>query len=183
MRFRGRAWCFGDHMNTDLMLPNTAYRVPAAQRPGLVFSANRPGWAQQVEPGDLIVAGRNFGCGSGRPVSTILVELGIAGVVAESVNGLFFRSAVNAGLPILECPGIASAVAELDEVSADLASGEVINCRDGNRLAGRAVPPELLEIVSAGGVLPRLARDGYIVLPESGPASRRPAPARKGENG
>ncbi|TAJ46924.1 MAG: 3-isopropylmalate dehydratase [Herbiconiux sp.] len=166
----GRAWMFGDHMNTDLMLPISAYRVPVHERPMLVFSANRPGWAELVRPGDVIVAGENFGVGSGRPVSTVLQELGIAGIAADSVNGLFYRSAINAGLPIVACPGVTRMVTEGDRVTIDPVTGTVADITTGESLSVAPMHSELQEIVAAGGVIARLRRAGYLP-PQASPAA------------
>jgi 3-isopropylmalate/(R)-2-methylmalate dehydratase small subunit len=161
MKRTGRIWCFGDNIDTDLIYPGTAFRATPAERAALVFSANRPGWSAQVQPGDLIVAGRNFGTGSGRAASTVLVDLGIAGIVAETVNGLFLRSCINAGLPATECPSIMTAVEEGDVIEVDFAKGTV-KLADERLISAQALPSALIEILEAGGILPQLARQGYI---------------------
>jgi 3-isopropylmalate/(R)-2-methylmalate dehydratase small subunit len=99
----GRCWRFGDNINTDLMFPTASFRATPEERLKLVFSANRPGWSELVQPGDIIIAGSNFGTGSGRPAATVLGYLKIAAVIASSVNGLFMRNAINAGLPAIDC--------------------------------------------------------------------------------
>lgn len=132
------------------------------ERLRFVFAANRPGWSDLVQTGDLIVGGRNFGTGSGRPAARLLVELGIRGLVAESINGLFMRNAVNHGLPALEVPGVTSIANEGDEIEVDFATGRVRTIDSGIELKGHALPAKLLEIAKAGGVLAILARDGYI---------------------
>src|SRR3712207_7568731 len=93
---------------------------PLEEQPRYVFSANRPGWVDLVAEGDLIVAGRNFGTGSSRPAARVLALLGIGGVIAESINGLFFRNSVNYAFPVLECPGVLEAFEEGDEAEFDL---------------------------------------------------------------
>ena len=103
----GRVWIFGDDINTDLIFPNRAFRLPLEEQHRLVFSANRPGWVDEVERGDIVVGGKNFGMGSGRPVGKLLLECGIGGVVAVSVNGLCLRNCVTFGLPALSVPEIA----------------------------------------------------------------------------
>ena len=113
----------------------------------MVFSANRPGWSAQVEAGDLIIAGENFGAGSGRPAARFLREIGIAGVVAESIAGLFLRNAINSGLPVLECAGIAAALREGEVLEVEYRSGTVGPLDGRFRLQGRGLPEELLEIV------------------------------------
>jgi 3-isopropylmalate/(R)-2-methylmalate dehydratase small subunit len=163
MLIKGAAWVFGDNINTDLMCPNVALKAPADQRKQYVFSANRPGWAEQVKEGDVIVAGTNFGAGSGRPAPELLRELGIAAIVAESVNGLFFRNSVNFALPVMECPGIMAAASEGDIIDIDLDSGAVVNTVTGARLAGTPMPSFLQDIIASGGLLESLLRQGLLV--------------------
>ena len=103
----GRVWTFGDNINTDLMLPGSLLFATEDEQKRAVFSANRPGWVDEVRPGDIIVGGLNYGMGSSRPAARSLRNLGIAALVAESINGLFFRNAVNFGLVAFECPGVA----------------------------------------------------------------------------
>lgn len=154
---------FGANINTDLIAPHKAMIAPTREeRLALVFSANRPGWSAKVQFGDLIVAGENFGAGSGRPAARFLRELGIAGVVAESIAGLFLRNAVNSGLPVLECPDIVAAVREGEVLQVDFGSGAVAPTDQRFTLHGRGLPSELLEIVEAGGVIARLAKAGYL---------------------
>jgi 3-isopropylmalate/(R)-2-methylmalate dehydratase small subunit len=158
----GSVWLFGDNINTDLMYPNVAFRATDQERRRLVFSANRPGWSERVKQGDVIVAGSNFGTGSGRPGSKYLRQLGIAGIVAESMNGLFFRNSINYAMPVMECRGIVQACQEGDPLKIDFRTGAVLNNRTGAELRGGALPPFLLDIVESGGLLPRLARQGLL---------------------
>jgi 3-isopropylmalate/(R)-2-methylmalate dehydratase small subunit len=162
MLIKGTAWVFGDNINTDLMCPNVALKAPADERKQYVFRANRPGWAEQVKAGDVIVAGTNFGTGSGRPAPQLLRELGIAAVVAESVNGLFFRNSVNYALPVMECPGIMAATSEGDILDIDLDSGAV-NTVTGSQLQGTPMPSFLQDIITSGGLLQSLLRQGLLV--------------------
>jgi 3-isopropylmalate/(R)-2-methylmalate dehydratase small subunit len=158
-----RVWRFGHDINTDLMQPGHALLRPVSEQPRYVFEANRPGWVDEVQQGDVIVAGRNFGTGSSRPASRVLRELGIGAVLAESLNWLFFRNCVNYGLAALECPGVHDAFAEGDLARFDLASGQVVNETSGISLRGRPWVPELLELYEAGGIIPRLEQEGLIV--------------------
>src|SRR5262249_27329999 len=112
----GRVWKFGDNINTDLMLPGPLLLATDEEQRRAVFSANRPDWVDQVRPGDIIVGGLNYGMGSSRPAARSLRNCGVAALVAESINGLFFRNAVNYGLLALECPGISTACEEGQEL-------------------------------------------------------------------
>ena len=112
MKFKARVWKFGENINTDLILPIQAFYLPAAEQPKYVFHANRPGWVDQVQPGDIIIGGKNFGMGSSRPAARSLKNLGLACLVAPSINGLFFRNCVNFAFPAIECPGVHEAFQE-----------------------------------------------------------------------
>lgn len=167
MQVKGRVWLFGDDMNTDLIYPQEAFRLPIAEAIMLAFSANRPGWSSLVQPGDIIVAGENFGIGSSRAAPGILSRLGIAACVASSFSELFFRNCVNAGLPVLACPDALSLVArEQDEVLVDLAEGTFIDVGSGRRARGIPLPSEVLEIVEGGGIIPSLERRGLVKTEE-----------------
>lgn len=160
---RGRVWCFGDDINTDLIQPSFAMVLPIEEQPRYTFEANRRGWATQVERGDIIVAGSNFGTGSSRPAARVLSDLGIAGVLADSINWLFFRNCVNFALAAIECPGVRAAFKEGELAQLDLADGSIRNVTRGVNLTGRAWPPQLLEIYQAGGLIPKLEAEGLVV--------------------
>ena len=158
----GRVWKFGDNINTDLIYPNSAFRTPEAEQYKLTFSSNRPGWVNQVSPGDLLIGGANFGMGSGRPSGKVLGECGIAGVVAETLNGLCLRNCVVAGLPATQCKGVTGLFEEGDIARFDFTSGLVTNVTRNCSLQGDPVAPLLLATVADGGVLPMLVREGYV---------------------
>lgn len=158
----GRVWVFGDNINTDLIMPNTAFRLPRAEQHTLCFEANRPGWTAMTHPGDVIVSGENFGMGSSRPVGVILRACGIAGVVAGSVNGLCLRNCINSGLPAMDCPGVRDAFEDGDEIRVDFTTGSVENLTRGVALTGKPLAPLLAGIVRAGGVIPMLVAEGLI---------------------
>jgi 3-isopropylmalate/(R)-2-methylmalate dehydratase small subunit len=160
---RGRAWVFPEpNLDTDLMMPGTTFRLAYEEQVKLVFSANRPGWNELVQPGDIVVAGLNFGTGSARPAPALLRRLGVAAIVAESFSDLFFRNCVNYAMPALPCAGITAAVAEGDVVEVDLTSGKVRLPATGVELAGVAMPGMLIEIIEFGGLMSRLRKLGYI---------------------
>ena len=158
----GRVWKFGDQINTDLILPSWTFRLPEKERNKAAFSAIRPGWADQVQPGDIIVGGQNFGLGSGRPVGSVLRGCGIVGLVAESINGLCLRNCVNFSLPGIDCPGVSAIFEEGDVARIDYMSGKVENVTRNKSLQGKPLEQLLAEIVVAGGVIPMLIREGYI---------------------
>lgn len=163
--FTGRVWKFGDDINTDLVIPNFAVFLTLEEQLPHCFSANRPGWVDEVQRGDVLLAGRNFGVGSARNIGAVFHALGITGVVAESFNGLGLRNCVNAGLPSLPCHGILDAFDEGDVAEVDWVGGAVKNVTKGGTLSGNPVPAPLQEIVHAGGVENVLRKEGYLAAP------------------
>ena len=158
----GRVWKFGENINTDLIFPQSAFRLPVAEQKRMVFSALRPNWAEGVAPGDLVIGGRNFGTGSGRPVGKVLGECGIAGLAADSINGLCIRNCINYSFPALECDGVASLFDEGDVARIDYTTGVVQNVTRGTERQGKPLPAFLIDLIDAGGIIPMLIRDGYI---------------------
>jgi len=162
MIMRGRVWCFGDDINTDLILPIHILRLPRLQRPQHMFTANRPGWAAQVRKGDILVGGMNYGMGSSRPAAQVMKVLGLSCLLAESVNGLFFRNALNYAFPTLEIQDVRAAFEEGDEAEIDFEAGKATNCRTGKELHGPAWPELGLELLRAGGLAKQLEAGGYL---------------------
>jgi 3-isopropylmalate/(R)-2-methylmalate dehydratase small subunit len=160
--FKGKVWMFSDDINTDLVIPNFAIYMPADEQPRHCFSANRPGWVDEVRPGDVIVAGRNFGVGSARPIGDVFVRLRLSGIVAESFNGLGLRNCINVGLPVLPCPGITGAFEEGDVAEVNWTTGEVKNVTMGTAMQGDPIPGALRDIVEGGGVEAVLRKEGYL---------------------
>jgi len=160
--FSGKVWKFGDDINTDLVIPNFTVFMTLEEQLPHCFSANRPGWVDEVQPGDVLVAGRNFGVGSARNIGAVFHALGISGVVAESFNGLGLRNCINAGLPSLPCPGVLDTFDEGDVAEVDWTTGEVRNTTTGATVTGNPIPQQLQNIVSAGGVENVLRREGYL---------------------
>jgi 3-isopropylmalate/(R)-2-methylmalate dehydratase small subunit len=119
-----------------------------------------PGFAAEVQNGDVVVAGRDFGCGSSRETAPEnLLELGVACVVADSFSRLFLRNAVAIGLPVLPCPGASGAFSPGCDIEVDLATGEVRNLETGTVLHGEPLPEAMRRILSAGGMLAILKAD------------------------
>src|SRR5436190_13552862 len=143
----GRTWKFGDDINTDLMLPGPLLTSPEAEQARAVFAANRPGWVDQIAPGDIIVGGRNFGTGSSRPAARSLRNIGLGCLVAESINGLFFRNAVSFGFLALECPGVHAAFEEGQTAEISLADWVVRNRGTGVVLSVKPVPDRRLPLM------------------------------------
>ena len=153
-------WTFGDDISTDHIiagkyLGTTDEKVFAEH----AFEAVDPSWAKKVQAGDLIVAGANFGCGSSREQAPLALRaLGISAILASSFARIFFRNAINLGLPTIECEGLRDRVKPGDTIELDLARGEV-RLSSGTVVPCTAVPPNVLEILEAGGLVPKLKRD------------------------
>ncbi len=160
--FTGRVWKFGDLVNTDMIMPSTAFRLPKGEQHTLCFETVRPGWARAVAPGDIIVAGENFGMGSSRPIGEVLRACGIVAVVADSINGLALRNCVNSSLPGLNCPGVAALFEDGDTARVDFLAGRVENVTRRASVQTPPLAPLLAEIVAAGGVIPMLVKDGDV---------------------
>lgn len=159
---RGRVWKFGDNINTDLMLPGPYLYRSAEEQATAVFMNNRPGWVKEVQPGDAIVGGFNYGMGSSRPAARSLRICGVGFLLAETINGLFFRNAVNYGLLACECRGVSAAFEEADTAEFDVEAWTVRNPRNRQLLAVTPVPAQLLAMMVGGGVFPVLEREGLI---------------------
>lgn len=166
MKFEARVWKFGDNINTDLILPIQAFYLTAQEQTRHVFSANRPGWVDEVRPGDILIGGRNFGLGSSRPAARSLRNLGLGCLVAQSINGLFFRNCINFAFPALECRGVFDAFDEGDVAEVDFDAATVKNVTRGAQHAAIALPLKLLDLLKAGGIYPLLEKEGAIAEKE-----------------
>ena len=162
MKRRGRVWLFGDSINTDLMYPGFVTTLPEAERPKYCMGANRPGWSEQVKEGDIVVAGKNFGCGSSRPAAKSLRSLGVSCLLAESINGLFLRNAINFGLPALSLEGVSKMFKEGDMAEVDVRTGQVTNVKTSETRSAKPLPQALITIVESGGLIPLLKKEGYL---------------------
>ncbi len=152
---KGKAWKFGDDVNTDEIIParylNT---IDPAELAAHCMEDADPEFAKKVQPGDVIVGGRNFGCGSSREHAPISIQgAGVACVIAKTFARIFFRNAINTGLPILACPDAAEEFDTGDEVEIDLADGRIRNLTKGRDYETPPFPREMQEIIAAGGLM------------------------------
>ena len=151
---RGRVWKFGDSIETDAI--NPYYRYPTMEElKQHTMEVYRPEFPREVEPGDIMVAGRNFGCGSSRP-GIVLREVGIAAIVTESVARLFLRNSVARAIPIFVAPGVTGLVEDGEVLEVDYPRGLVRNAKSGASVALRKFPPMIEQIYAHGG-LPEFA--------------------------
>ncbi|MBN1517431.1 3-isopropylmalate dehydratase small subunit [Candidatus Sumerlaeota bacterium] len=155
-QFSGKAWVFGDDVNTDVIFPGKyTYTIndPVEMAQHAMEDAD-PSFAGAVQPGDIVVAGKNFGCGSSREqAATCLKAAGVACVVAGSFSRIYFRNAINLGLPIVACPELVGRIQPGDTVSVDLANGR-IGVNGVATYAFAPLPEEVFQILEAGGLVP-----------------------------
>ena len=150
---QGRVWKFGDDVDTDLIVPGRFLILEPAEIALHVMEGVRPGFAELVREGDIVVAGENFGSGSSREMAPrALRNVGIVAVVAKSFSRIFFRNSINVGLAPVECPD-ADIVEEGQSIRIDFDLGEVLVVETGMRLAAVSVPRELAPIMEAGGMV------------------------------
>jgi 3-isopropylmalate/(R)-2-methylmalate dehydratase small subunit len=155
----GKVWKFGDHINTDYMAPSFNANLLWEQAKKNILHIH-PAFTEAAQPGDVIVAGKNFGCGSSRESAPAnLKKLGIGCVVAESFGRIFFRNSIAIALPVMACEGISTAFEEGDELELDFDHAVVTNLTRGTALQGPPLAPDLINIVTHGGILPLLMRE------------------------
>ena len=153
-----KAWVFGDNIDTDVIAPGRYMKFGIEKIAQHCLEAVNPDFSRQVTKGDIIVAGRNFGCGSSREQApAALKHLGVAALVAESFAGLFYRNALNRGLPALACSG-AKRIRNGDRISIDYARNEVFDVTSDERIPFEPIPAHLMEMVRDGGLLPHLEK-------------------------
>jgi 3-isopropylmalate/(R)-2-methylmalate dehydratase small subunit len=157
---RGRVWKLGDDIDTDVITPGDTTHFGLADAEEVrqlkehAFRAVRPGLHQLVRPGDILVAGRNFGLGSHRePATTVLIELGFSALIAESIARLYFRNSVAMGFHAIQFPGITQLVEEGDELEVDLEHWQLRNLSSGKAAAMRPYSDLVKNIIVAGGII------------------------------
>lgn len=153
--YRGRAWTFGENIDTDVIIP-ARYLVtsdPAVLALHAMEGAT-PGFQSKISAGDIIVAGENFGCGSSREHAPVCIKAaGISCVLAESFARIFYRNAINIGLPVFEIEGIGKNCSDGDVLEIDHAARQVRNITRSRTFDFTPYPPFLQEIISAGGLV------------------------------
>jgi 3-isopropylmalate/(R)-2-methylmalate dehydratase small subunit len=150
---KGRVWKFGDHIDTDVMTSGKYLNLPMEEMKKHAFEAIRPEFAQKVKPGDILIAGRNFGCGSSRETApAALKALGIGAVVAESFARIFYRNAIAIGLPAIVCSQVGNLFNDGDEAEVSFSDGKIINGVSKKSLPFAPFPDEMLRILECGGI-------------------------------
>lgn len=163
---KGRAFKFGNDISTDHIIPANYIQILAGDIPELakhVMEDADPTFAGRVKPGDFIVAGEGFGIGSSREQAPLVIKAaGVSAVLAQSIGRIFFRNAVNVGLPLLICD--TEQIADGDELEVDLEGGAIRNITKGIQITFDPLPPIMLNILNEGGLLPYVKRYGRFVL-------------------
>jgi 3-isopropylmalate/(R)-2-methylmalate dehydratase small subunit len=149
---------FGDDIDTDVLAPGKYMKLDTPEIAKHCLEALAPSFSLSVKPGDVLVAGRNFGCGSSREQApAALKHLGITALVAESFAGLFYRNSLNLGLPALVCRD-AKRIRDGDELKLDFEKSEILNLKTGDALPFEPIPTHLMEMVRDGGLLAHLEK-------------------------
>ena len=160
MKIRGKAIKFGNDVNTDVILPGK-YLVlidPYELAKHAMESLDRA-FPEKAKEGVIVVGGKNFGCGSSREQAPLALKYaGVKCLLAESFARIFFRNAINIGLPVIECKGISNAVETGDELVVDFEAGKVENVSNGKKFQVEKLPPFILEILADGGLIENLRR-------------------------
>jgi 3-isopropylmalate/(R)-2-methylmalate dehydratase small subunit len=156
---RGRVWKFGDSIDTDAINPYYLYPTMEELKKHTMESY-RAEFPKEVKPGDILVAGRNFGCGSSRP-GLVLREVGIAAIVVESASRLFLRNNIARAIPIFLAPGVQGIINDGETLEVDYPQGVIRNPASGASVPLRKFPPLVERIFKAGG-LPKVARERYL---------------------
>lgn len=154
MKVSGKTHKYGDNVDTDVIIPARYLNTPDAQELAKHCMEDiDAGFAARVRPGEIMVAGRNFGCGSSREHAPLAIKAcGVACVIAATFARIFYRNALNIGLPILECPEAAAAIKAGDTVSVDFDTGVITDETTGQAFRGEPFPPFMQELIAAGGL-------------------------------
>jgi len=164
MKLKGTAWKFGADIDTDRIIParylNTSEPRELAKH---CMEDEDPAFASKVRQGDIIVAGKNFGCGSSREHAPIAIKAaGVSCVIARSFARIFYRNSFNMGLPILESDEVVDTASQGDTIEVDMDSGEIRNLTKGLHFKARPVPPFMQELIKAGGLMESIRKKGGV---------------------
>lgn len=155
MKALGKVFKYGDNVDTDVIIPARYLNSFDAQELASHAMVDiDPEFAGKVQPGDLIVANKNFGCGSSREHAPLCLKAaGVSCVIAETFARIFYRNAINIGLPIIECPEAARGIEAGDEVEVDFESGKIYNRTKETEFQGQAFPEFMQKLIAAGGLV------------------------------
>lgn len=155
MKVCGHVFKYGDNVDTDVIIPARYLNATKGEELAkhCMEDIDRE-FVNKVQPGDIIVAEKNFGCGSSREHAPLAIKCaGVSCVIAETFARIFYRNSINIGLPIIECPQAAKAISAGDEVEVDFDSGVITNITRGETYKGQSFPPFMQNIIQAGGLV------------------------------
>lgn len=158
---KGKVWKFGDDVNTDVIYPGKYLSITAdpAEMAKHCFETVHPNFIKEAKPGDIIIGGKFFGCGSSREQAvTCLKQFGISAIIADSFARIYYRNAINLGLPILVCRGISGKVKQSDIIEIEFEQGIIKSVTTGEELKAEPLPEFIMEIIHAGGLIPYLKK-------------------------
>lgn len=168
MEFKGRAHKFGDHINTDYIM-SSRHRTQTLDYRELakyLMADIRPGFYERVQPGDFLVAGKNFGCGSSREYAPKIIKAGgIAAILAKTFARIFYRNAINLGLPLIECD--TDQINEGDLLRVNLSQGKIFNETTGNSIPINPLPEFMVTLLHEGGLVNFIRKYGKFKVPQN----------------
>ncbi|HID71801.1 MAG TPA: 3-isopropylmalate dehydratase small subunit [Thermoplasmata archaeon] len=159
-KIKGKAWVYGDHINTDVIFPGRYLHIfePEEMAKHAMEDLD-PEFVKNMEKGDMVFGGKNFGCGSSREQAvTCLKYAGVGAIVAKSFSRLYYRNAINQGMPIFECEEAVDGTESGDEVEIDFENGIIRNITKGKEFKTSPLPDFIMEIIKSGGLIPHLKK-------------------------
>ncbi len=164
MKLKGKIWLFGDDIDTDIIIPARYLNITDPKDLSThIFEPVRPGISEKMTPGDIILAGENFGCGSSREHAPLAIKAaGISAVIAKSFARIFYRNALNIGMPVIICPALYENAREGDTLMIDIKQGKIRNYRTGGVFTFPRFEDFMLDIINAGGLIPFILKKNLI---------------------
>ena len=162
MKLEGRVWKFGSDVDTDAIIPaRYLNQTDAGELAKHVMEDERPEFKKEVKKGDILLAQRNFGCGSSREHAPLALKTaGISCIIAESFARIFYRNGFNQGLPLLESPEASKEINDGDQVQVDLTTGEIFDLTQQKKFSAKPIPAFMQELIEDGGLIPHLQKRG-----------------------
>jgi 3-isopropylmalate/(R)-2-methylmalate dehydratase small subunit len=162
MKIEGRIWKFGSDVDTDAIIPARYLNVSDGKELAKhVMEDERPEFKKEVKRGDLLIADKNFGCGSSREHAPLaLKEVGISCIIAKSFARIFYRNSFNQGLPLLESEGASKAIRDGERVKVNLATGEIFDLNRNRKFQAKPIPGFMQNLIRDGGLIPHLRKKG-----------------------
>jgi len=162
MKIEGRIWKFGSDVDTDAIIPARYLNVSDGKELAKhVMEDERPEFKREVKKGDLLIADKNFGCGSSREHAPLALKaVGISCIIAKSFARIFYRNGFNQGLPLLESEEASKAIRDGDQVKVDLATGEIFDLSRNRKFQAKPIPAFMQDLIRDGGLIPHLRKKG-----------------------